>query len=324
MIVCATTFIFLFNSLLGSTTPFDTTRHIGHYETLSVHQVAHATRQNDTTPIQHRIQKLKFFTHGRSIVLNLRHNNDILADDFKDNAGTLVRDTLYSGYIENESDSDVLVTIDNEDGTITGTLFFNNLTMHIEPLRLHIKNAPKDKMIVYIQQKHNQQSDILVENLFTELSVSRNQIALLFQNNTNNQIPANSNQQWNSINRVRRSTHQCQVPSKNLCKIYLVADYRFYQEIGRGDEKSTIYHMLQAVRYANKIFKETKWSHGQGCNIGLAVGGILVLKTPGQYKLVVFTYFCLSVWYLSVCNIMFASNECSECHLVNNPCIYAG
>lgn len=305
MFVCATTFIFLFNALLGTTTSFDTTQHIGHYETLSVHQVAHDTGQNNdsTTPIQHRIRKIKFFTHGRSIVLNLRHNNDILADDFKDSTNTLIRDTLYSGYIEDEPESDVLVAINDKDGTITGTLFFDNLTMQIEPLRLHIENAPSDKMIVYIQQQqqqqqHKQHSNILIENLFTELSISRNQIALLFQNNSQlgkNRVENQKQQQWDSMKRARRSTQPgCQVHSKNLCKIYLVADYRFYEEIGRSDEKSTIYHMLQAVRYANKIFKETVWSHGQGCNIGLAVGGILVLKTPGEYELVVFIMFlCL-------------------------------
>ena len=302
MFAFVTTFTFLFNALLGKTTPFDTTRHIGHYETLSVYQVTHDTGQNDNnnnTPIQHRIRTVKFFAHGRSIVLKLRHNNDILADDFDSDARPFVKDALYSGYVEHHSNSDVLVAIDNDDGTITGTLFFDNLTMHIEPLRIHVKNAPKNKMLIYVQQQHKQVGNVFVENLFTERKISRNQVALLFQNTSqlgaNKERPGYSSHKDDSTDRTRRSTRaSCHVPSKNLCKMYLVADYRFYQEIGRGDEKNTIYHMLQAVRYVNKIFKETGWSHGQGCNIGLAVGGIHVLKTPGQFALVVY-FLCVFV-----------------------------
>jgi disintegrin and metalloproteinase domain-containing protein 17 len=48
-------------------------------------------------------------------------------------------------------------------------------------------------------------------------------------------------------------------PQKTRCPLLLVADYRFYREMGGSSNKSTINYLISLIDRVTKIYEETQW-----------------------------------------------------------------
>lgn len=48
-------------------------------------------------------------------------------------------------------------------------------------------------------------------------------------------------------------------PHKTRCPLLLVADYRFYREMGGSSNKSTINYLISLIDRVTKIYEETQW-----------------------------------------------------------------
>ena len=262
-------------------------------------------------------RQVVFDAYNRHFVLELRQNSDILTDDFDSKHGlTIDRRELYTGYVKGEYTSDVHVAIDNND-VVNGVIYTDEMTLRIEPLRLHVTYARKDEMIVYAHS-----NDV---TRFSGKRIGEDDFALMLERKVN-KYPENRKSDENSrkldenarnpeentgefpndfsqetLFRKRRSTtNKCGFPKKTLCPMYLVADHRFFKYVGRSKKKETIYHMLQAIRFADKIFKETTWDDGVTCKVGLTVGDFYVFEKPGNFRYITWFFFNVGIEFSSL------------------------
>eukprot|EP00111_Clytia_hemisphaerica_P002649 TCONS_00007497-protein len=249
-------------------------------------------------------RQVTFDFHNRQFVLELRQNSDILTDDFDiRHHATIDRRELYTGYVKGEFTSDVHVAIDNND-VITGVVYTDAITLRIEPLRGYATNARKREMIIYAHS-----NDV---TRFSGKKIGDDDFALMLGKGLKEEGRLKNARKTEQITRkaeenarktgentyeflqdisqkplfrTRRSnTNKCDFPKKTLCPMYVVADHRFFKYVGGSEKKNTIYHMLQAIRFADKVFKETTWNDGVTCNIGLTVGDFYVLEKPGNFS----------------------------------------
>jgi Reprolysin family propeptide. len=282
--------IFISFVLIGNyCAPYTLRDEISYYEILHTTHVTHnVARRSVTEPDKEdtAIRHLIFTTHGREFTLKLRQNSAVLSDDFsahyfdKQNSHVkdfaLNREALYTGYVSGDYSSDAIVYMsgDGNDDVITATIFTYNDTVHIEPLRKLVVGAPHSEMIVYKESNLKERPyDFLETNIDGHIA------AVMTPDSENlRHTPSKI--------RSRRSAQKppansCSVPFI-LCRMYLVADYTFFREVGNSDRRDTIYHMLQAIQLADKTFKGTQWDQGVGCNIGLTVTEVHVLEQPSS------------------------------------------
>lgn len=62
------------------------------------------------------------------------------------------------------------------------------------------------------------------------------------------------------VDRRKRQADQYEyTPTKTRCPLLLVADYRFFQEMGGGNTKTTINYLISLIDRVHKIYNDTIW-----------------------------------------------------------------
>lgn len=59
--------------------------------------------------------------------------------------------------------------------------------------------------------------------------------------------------------RKRQADQYEYTPTKTRCPLLLVADYRFFQEMGGGNTKTTINYLISLIDRVHKIYNDTIW-----------------------------------------------------------------
>ncbi len=68
--------------------------------------------------------------------------------------------------------------------------------------------------------------------------------------------------------REKRQADQYEyTPTKTRCPLLLVADYRFFQEMGGGNTKTTINYLISLIDRVHKIYNDTVWQDRSVRNI---------------------------------------------------------
>ncbi|XP_041105392.1 disintegrin and metalloproteinase domain-containing protein 17-like isoform X2 [Polyodon spathula] len=68
-------------------------------------------------------------------------------------------------------------------------------------------------------------------------------------------------------------------PKKNTCKLLVVADYRFFQNMGRSEESTTINYLIELIDRVDDIYRNTTWDYNlQG--YGVQIQQIIINKFP--------------------------------------------
>ena len=67
-------------------------------------------------------------------------------------------------------------------------------------------------------------------------------------------------------NRTKRSSYLNSIisddksPRLTRCPLMLVADYKFYREMGGGSTKATVSYLISLIDRVNKMYEDTIWS----------------------------------------------------------------
>ena len=187
------------------------------------------------------------------------------------------RDDWLEGRVFGESRSHVQVHFDA--GILTGRIQTPDDVYHIEPAWRHLDDLDKDSMIVYkesdIKFSWNEESphkkcDSVQENA-TVLDDSILNI---------------------ETSRAKRNAHFSPIipddksPRRTRCPLMLVADYRFFKEMGGSSTKATVNYLISLVDRVHKMYEETTWSDtkGQFSGMGFSIKKILVHKSPTPVK----------------------------------------
>lgn len=249
------------------------------------HKIVKRGIQESSHPFN-RIKEVHLRTHGKDFRIILSPKRSILHSKFKaysvngDGEETHVpidHDSFFEGRVFGETNSHVNMHI--EDGVMTGNIHMPDDIYHIEPSWRHIPDHDNKTMITY------KQSDIKFSwdpsNLPDDYETPRmcayvKEGAELEENDTDHHI-------------AKRQIDQYEYKlTKTRCPLLLVADYRFFQEMGGSNTKTTINYLISLIDRVHKIYNDTIWQDRQEVDdfkgMGFVIKKIVVHNEPTRIK----------------------------------------
>lgn len=211
---------------------------------------------------------MEFKTLGRSFRLILHPHKEVLHNNFKayavDGEGKesvvhLDHESFFSGRVFGETESSVRAHIEN--GVLTASVVLPNEIYHIEPSWRHFSHLTDRHMLAY------RSSDILFSwddnKLKDGIQSTCGYIkeGLELETDDDDEVSIENDDDDNEIDipktRSKRQADQYEyTPTKTRCPLLLVADYRFFQEMGGSNTKTTINYLVGLSDLINfSIFK---------------------------------------------------------------------
>ncbi|XP_026325976.1 ADAM 17-like protease [Hyposmocoma kahamanoa] len=271
------------------------------------------------------IKELNFKTLGRDFRLILHPHSSVLHSNFKayavdgDGKETTVhvdRDNFYTGRVFGESASDVKLHL--EDGVITGIIHTPDETYHIEPSWRHIPHLGDKTMITYkssdikliwgndgatdkprvcgyVKEGKEREDQHDEDNINVEAKHEQFEKDKYLEESQHNYESVldqskkdNSSQTNGKGGRVKRQSDYEYTPTKTRCPLLLVADYRFFQEMGASNTKTTISYLISLIDRVHKIYNDTVWQDRQDMDgfkgMGFVIKKILVHSEPTRVR----------------------------------------
>ncbi|XP_045775593.1 ADAM 17-like protease [Maniola jurtina] len=303
-------------------------QNLKYYETLHASKLTHHIVKRGTKLSKHpfnTIKELHFQTLGKSFRLILHPHNSVLHSNFKaysvdaDGNKTVVHidyDQFYTGRVFGEVTSEVKLHID--DGVITGIIHTPDETFHIEPSWRHLPHLGDKTMITYRSsdiklswsgtENHNprvcgyvkegeeledDEEDDYNDDLESKHEQSEKN-KYLDRKQENGHITEKSapdirnDEDLKHGKRVKRQSDYEYTPTKTRCPLLLVADYRFFQEMGASNTKSTISYLISLIDRVHKIYNDTVWQDRQDADgfkgMGFVIKKILVHSEPTRVR----------------------------------------
>nr|CAD7261925.1 unnamed protein product [Timema shepardi] len=135
-----------------------------------------------------------------------------------------------------------------EDGIITGIIHAPDETYHIEPSWRHLPDHDNRSMIIY----RASDTHFSWEQGLGDSDTWPRTCAYVKEG------PDNAEEE--ELFREKRQADQYEyTPTKTRCPLLLVADYRFYQEMGGSNTKTTINYLISLIDRVHKIYNDTTW-----------------------------------------------------------------
>ncbi|XP_058812420.1 ADAM 17-like protease [Topomyia yanbarensis] len=296
-------------------------KNLKHYETLHADDLTHRITKRGTKHSSHpfnTIKEVEFRVLGRNFRLILHPHREVLHSNFHaysvDGSGTesvihLDRDNFFKGRVFGESNSQVNAHLEN--GLLTASVVLPDETYHIEPSWRHLDRLSDRHMIAY------KSSDIKfswddVEAVGGEMGGVPKTCGYvkegleLEEDNEDGSADGEKEQElgfdtlvpsvWTvteptegrKSRRKRQADQYEYTPTKTRCPLLLVADYRFFQEMGGSNTKTTINYLISLIDRVHKIYNDTIWqdrSDQEGFKgMGFVIKKIVVHSEPTRVR----------------------------------------
>ncbi|XP_037079638.1 ADAM 17-like protease [Pollicipes pollicipes] len=227
-----------------------------------------------------KIKEVTFKTLGREFRLVLTPRKHLLHSQFKayevdENGAEKLHhldpedSELYEGRVFGETESDASVQLEN--GVMTATVRTKEDTYHIEPAWRHMDDPERSRMITY------RGSD--VEEPETPASHLPPTSHCAYVREDGNATGPEWSKEDGPHVRAKRQTTEAYTFNmlKTRCPLLLVADYRFYKDMGGSSTKTTINYLISLIDRVDKIYRETVWADRAGDH-GLSAMGFVIKK----------------------------------------------
>ncbi|KAG8298955.1 Disintegrin and metalloproteinase domain-containing protein 17 [Homalodisca vitripennis] len=165
---------------------------------------------------------------------------------------------FYDGRVFGESWSDASVHM--KDGVLTATIQLADETYHIEPSWRHLSHLDNQSMVTYKASDvqfswdhpdHPHQPCAYVKEKTDDEEEEEKGAG-------GEEDTAKGKERWK-----RQADQYEYTPTKTRCPLLLVADYRFYQEMGGSNTKTTINYLISLIDRVHKIYNDTTWQDRQ-------------------------------------------------------------
>lgn len=241
------------------------------------------------------IKEIEFKALGRNFRLILHPHRDVLHHNFKaysvngDGKEKIIHfdhTNLYRGRVFGELESHVHAHLEN--GVLTASVSLPDETYHIEPSWRHLPHLSDKHMVAYrasdVKLSWDDKSDsemgapmkcgFIKEGLELETDddddpYNEEEEEEETQKPENKWTHQDSEEESGEVpepevealeRRRKRQTDQYEyTPTKTRCPLLLVADYRFFQEMGGSNTKTTINYLISLIDRVHKIYNDTNW-----------------------------------------------------------------
>ncbi|KAK3922858.1 ADAM 17-like protease [Frankliniella fusca] len=245
-------------------------KNLKHFDTLHVSHLTHNIVKRGVNPSSHpfnHIKEINFRTLGKDFrlilsprkgVLHSRFEAAIVDGDGKEKPVSINHEDFYEGRLFGETNSHVSAHL--EDGIMTASIHVGDETYHIEPSWRHLPHLGNESMIAYrasdIQYSWHKSDQVPNKSKPTCGYVKEGP----GWDEPDEEETEKDAMMEEGKSRWKRQAEAYELsPSKTRCPLLLVADYRFFTEMGAGNTKTTINYLISLIDRVHKIYNDTLW-----------------------------------------------------------------
>uniref|UniRef100_A0A3B3ZUU3 ADAM metallopeptidase domain 17b n=1 Tax=Periophthalmus magnuspinnatus TaxID=409849 RepID=A0A3B3ZUU3_9GOBI len=230
----------------------------------------HSVRRRDLEPQSHSEKLLSFSALHRHFRLYLRTNEELFSEGFKvvvveggvEREYPVNRNNYYTGHVIGEEHSRVQALID--DTEFSARIFTHDGEFNIEPLWRFSTAPPDDRLLVYRSEDIKNLSRVHQPSV---CGYTTSDPSLLLPDGVREEL-----REW----RGRRQVYD---HSRNTCPLLLVADHRFFKNMGRGEESTTLNYLIELIDRVDDIYRNTSWDQ-EFSGYGVQIQQIIIEKNP--------------------------------------------
>ncbi|XP_007235314.3 disintegrin and metalloproteinase domain-containing protein 17 [Astyanax mexicanus] len=243
----------------------------------------HSVRKRDVETHTHAERLLSFTALQKHFRLYLATNTELFTDDFN----TLVigedgthevyevqRENFFTGHVIGEENSRVQAHINNND--FTAHILTDEAEYNIEPMWRFIEGPQDDRLLVYRSEDIRNVSRLAAPKVCGYINAEATQ---LLPDGVRAGTALEEEEEEEEVERHLREKRQVVDHSKNTCPLLLVADYRFFRNMGRREESTTINYLIELIDRVDDIYRNTSWDE-EFKGYGVQIQQIIVNKDP--------------------------------------------
>ncbi|XP_008398209.1 disintegrin and metalloproteinase domain-containing protein 17a isoform X3 [Poecilia reticulata] len=242
----------------------------------------HSVRKRDVHTQSNLERLVSFRALQRNFKLYLTTNTALFTDDFKavfvDKNGEEQKydvslQNYFTGHVVGEENSRVQAHIDGDE--FSAHILTDEAEYNVEPLWRFTNSQVDGRLLVYRSQDIKNLSRIASPEVCGYIHAEADDILPLSarrQEEHKRLVPEND------PHRVKRENPD---HKKNTCHMLLVADYRFYEHMGRGQESTTINYLIELMDRVDDIYRNTTWN-SEFTGYGVQIQQIIINKAPTQ------------------------------------------
>ncbi|KAJ8341722.1 hypothetical protein SKAU_G00340130 [Synaphobranchus kaupii] len=228
------------------------------FEVLSVSSlVQHSIRKRDVQAQSHAERLLSFTALNRHFKLYLVTNAELFTRDFEavvvDSLGEkryeVQTHNFFTGHVVGEEHSRVQAHIDGDD--FSAHILTREAEYNIEPLWRFTEVPSGGRLLVYRSQDIRNISRLASPKVCGYLDINANELLP--------EGPLESAEEDDQPQPPHRAKRQAHDHRKNTCPLLLVADYRFFENMGRGEESITLNYLIELMDRVDDIYRNTSW-----------------------------------------------------------------
>ncbi|XP_037305926.2 disintegrin and metalloproteinase domain-containing protein 17-like isoform X1 [Pungitius pungitius] len=237
----------------------------------------HSVRRRDLHA--HHLEKLLSFSAlQRHFRLYLRTNDQLFTEDFRavmvedgqERNVTVNRHKYFTGHVVGEVNSRVQAHIDDHE--FSAHILTDEAEYNVEPL-WRFTSAPRDgRLLVYRS-----------EDIRSLGRLQRPSVCGYVTSDPRHRPPdgaeVTSPEDEEEEATASRGKRQLPDPQKDTCPLLLVADHRFFQHMGRGEESTTLNYLIELIDRVDDIYRNTSWDEGLS-GYGVQIQQIIIEKNP--------------------------------------------
>uniref|UniRef100_A0A8C5BU92 ADAM metallopeptidase domain 17 n=1 Tax=Gadus morhua TaxID=8049 RepID=A0A8C5BU92_GADMO len=224
---------------------------------------AHSVHRRDTRTqtTTHLERLISFNALHRHFKLYLRTNTELFTEDFKvvviDSDGQekgyeVNRQNYFTGHVIGEENSRVQAHMDGDE--FSARIMTHDAEYNLEPLWRFTTAPPDGRLLVYRSEDIRNISRLARPN-----------------------VCDNTDQPGQRAG--GRGKRQVYDHTKNTCPLLLVADHRFFENMGRSEESTTLNYLIELIDRVDDIYRNTSWDE-EFKGYGVQIQQIIIEKAP--------------------------------------------
>uniref|UniRef100_A0A674F1W5 ADAM metallopeptidase domain 17 n=1 Tax=Salmo trutta TaxID=8032 RepID=A0A674F1W5_SALTR len=215
----------------------------------------HSLRKRDIHTESQLERIVSFSALKRHFKLYLTTNTDLFTEDFKavfvDKQGKEDRydvqlQNYFTGHLVGEEHSRVQAHIDGDD--FSAHILTEETEYNVEPLWRFTEVPPDGRLLVYRSEDIRNLSRLASPKVCGYIHAGAQDLLP--------EAAKGGEAQEDSLHREKRVTHD---HKKNTCPLALVADYRFFKHMGRGEESITLNYLIELIDRVDDMYRNTTW-----------------------------------------------------------------
>ncbi|XP_058471230.1 disintegrin and metalloproteinase domain-containing protein 17a isoform X1 [Solea solea] len=240
----------------------------------------HSVRKRDVHTQSHLERLVSFRALHRNFKLYLTTNTDIFTNNFQavflDKHGReenfdVQLQNYFTGHVVGEENSRVQAHIDGDE--FSAHILTDEAEYNVEPLWRFVDSPTDGRLLVYRSDDIKNLSRITSPKMCGYIHAED-----MPQAASRDLDGQEVEEKIEYHHREKRHAHD---HKKNTCPLLLVADYRFFRHMGRGQESVTLNYLIELIDRVDDIYRNTTWDD-EFKGYGVQINQIIINKEPTQ------------------------------------------